>query len=101
MLFTRHAGSALPCPLINFTAFNEFYAGVYGLDPAPAANSIEKTFGAVFDPFLNDETFTTSVLALEELGATGNKVCKGLSRLIFDWSSVCASCNCCTNVHML
>lgn len=26
------------------------------------------------DPFLNDETFLTSVLALEELGATGNKV---------------------------
>jgi len=48
-------------------------AAAWGLDPAPGANSIEKTFGAPFDPWLNDETFTTSVLSLEELGATGNK----------------------------
>jgi hypothetical protein len=26
------------------------------------------------DPFLNDENFLLSVLALEELGCTGNKV---------------------------
>ena len=26
------------------------------------------------DPFLNDATFIVSVLSLEELGATGNKV---------------------------
>jgi hypothetical protein len=27
------------------------------------------------DPFLNDQNFVLSVLTLEELGATGNKVC--------------------------
>ncbi len=27
------------------------------------------------DPFANDENFLLSVLSLEELGATGNKVC--------------------------
>ena len=27
------------------------------------------------DPFLNDANFVLSVLTLEELGATGNKVC--------------------------
>ena len=82
MLFTRHAGSSLPCPPINFTAFNEYYAAVYGLDPAPAANSIQKKFGAHFDPFLNDETYTTSVLALEELGCTGNKVRTGQAAVL-------------------
>ncbi len=77
MLFTRHAGSSLPCPPINFTAFNQYYSAVYGLDPSPGANSIKMKFGHVFDPFLNDETYTTSVLALEELGCTGNKVRTG------------------------
>ena len=27
------------------------------------------------DPFLNDQNYVLSVLTLEELGATGNKVC--------------------------
>ncbi len=27
------------------------------------------------DPFANDENYLLSVLSLEELGATGNKVC--------------------------
>lgn len=30
----------------------------------------------VADPFLNDQNFILSVLSLEELGATGNKVCQ-------------------------
>ena len=84
-LFTRQAGGKNPCPLVNFTAFDQFLAAAYGLDPAPGANSIAKTFGAAFDPFLDDETFTTSVLALEELGATGNKVrarCHGCFTLL-------------------
>ena len=59
---------------MNFTAFDQFMTAAWGLDPAPGANSIQKTFGAPFDPWLNDETFTISVLSLEELGATGNKV---------------------------
>ena len=73
-LFTRQAGGKNPCPVLNFTAFNQFYAAAYGLDPAPGANSIQRTFGANFEPFLNDETFTIAMLTFEELGATGNKV---------------------------
>ena len=33
------------------------------------------------DPFQNDETFLVSVLSLEELGATGNKVCASATAL--------------------
>jgi hypothetical protein len=73
-LWTIHAGGTYPCPQLNFTAFDSFYAAVYGLDPTPSANSVKKTFGACFTPWLNDETFITSVFALEELGAKGNKV---------------------------
>ena len=75
-MWTIHAGGKHACPLINFTAFDSFYAAVYGLDPTPSANSVAKTFGAAFNPWLDDETFVTSVLALEELGAKGNKVCR-------------------------
>ena len=73
-LWTIHAGGMYPCPQLNFSAFDSFYAAVYGLDPTPSANSIAKTFGAPFSPWLSDETFITSVFALEELGAKGNKV---------------------------
>ena len=74
MLFTRQAGSSLPCPAIDFTGgFNKVYAAAFGL--APTATAIADTFGSPFDPFLNDETFITSVLFLEELGATGSKAC--------------------------
>jgi hypothetical protein len=78
-LWTIHAGGTYPCPQLNFTAFDSFYAAVYGLDPTPSANSVKKTFGACFTPWLNDETFITSVFALEELGAKGNKGISGLA----------------------
>ena len=71
-LLTRQAGSALPCPAIDFTGgFSKFYAAAFGLRPTETA--IREKFGRDFDPFENDETFVTSVLTLEELGATGNK----------------------------
>ncbi len=77
-------------------------AAAWGLDPAPGANSIEKTFGAPFDPWLNDETFTASVLSLEELGATGNKarrlLCPGFTgagkRLSAESVASCTTCLC-------
>lgn len=72
-LLTRQMGSSLPCPAIDFTGgFNKFYAAAFGL--AHTSTAIKEKYGVEFDPFLNDETFVTSVLALEELGATGNKV---------------------------
>ena len=72
-LFTRQAGATYPCPELDFTGgFNKFYAAAFELEPAEDA--IERRFGRAFDPFEIDETFITSMLALEELGATGNKV---------------------------
>jgi hypothetical protein len=45
-LFTRHAGSSLPCPQLNFTGgFNEFYAAAYNLTNG---ETIESKFGAPF-----------------------------------------------------
>ena len=45
-LFTRHAGGALPCPLVNYTAgFNDVYANIYGLAPG---QDISVLFGAPF-----------------------------------------------------
>ena len=71
-LFTRQAGSSIPCPLVDFTGgFNKFYAAAFGLEPT--ANAIAAKYGRAFNPFENDETFVVSTLALEELGATGNK----------------------------
>ena len=72
-LMTRQSGSALPCPAIDFTGgFSKFYAAAFDLPHTDTA--IREKFGSDFDPFQNDETFITSVLTLEELGATGNKV---------------------------
>ncbi|KAK9837750.1 hypothetical protein WJX74_004245 [Apatococcus lobatus] len=77
-LFTRHAGSNLPCPLVNVTGgFNQFLAAAYGLS-SNTTEAVVARFGAAFDPFMNDETFLVSVLTLEELGATGNKGLAGL-----------------------
>lgn len=76
-LFTRQAGGQNPCPVIDFDGgFNEFYAAAFEL---PEGTTIEDRFGAPFDPFLNDQNFVLSVLALEELGATGNKGLIGLT----------------------
>jgi len=76
-LFTRHAGSRLPCPLIDFDeGFNALMAVAYNLSTADNGNStklIIDEFGAAFDPFKNDQNFALSVLALEEVGARGNK----------------------------
>ncbi|KAK9915059.1 hypothetical protein WJX75_004249 [Coccomyxa subellipsoidea] len=75
-LFTRQAGSDLPCPPIDFTGgFNKYFGAAYNLT---GDETIESKFGAPFDPFLNDETYLLSVLSLEELGATGNKGLTGL-----------------------
>ena len=71
-LFARHAGSTLPCPYVDYEAgFNGILAGAYGLGPG---ETIEKLFGKKWDPYVNDATYTISMLTLEELGATGNKV---------------------------
>lgn len=70
-LFTRHAGGANPCPLVDFDGgFNALLAAAYNL---PAGQTVAQRFGAPFDPFLNDVNFVLSVLTLEENGATGNK----------------------------
>ncbi|CAL8468921.1 g8462 [Coccomyxa elongata] len=70
-LFTRQAGSSLPCPQVDFTGgFNQWYAAAYNLSKG---QTIESVFGAPFDPFASDENYLLSVLSLEELGATGNK----------------------------
>eukprot|EP00891_Asterochloris_glomerata_P009604 jgi/Astpho2/9604/Aster-03876 len=76
-LFTRHAGSSLPCPAIDFDeGFNKFFAYAYGVRIGwgqTAVDAIKAKFGAPFDPMLNDATFTLAVTTLEEFGATGNK----------------------------
>ena len=67
-LFTRQAGGANPCPLMDFVGgFNAFFARAYGLP-----GTVEETYGQAFNPFLNDQNFFISVVTLEELGATGN-----------------------------
>ena len=71
-LFARHAGSTLPCPYVDYEAgFNGILAGAYRLEKG---ETIEKLFGKKWDPYVNDATYTISMLTLEELGATGNKV---------------------------
>ena len=45
VLTTRHGGSALPCPLVNFTAFDQVLAAAYGL---PAGSSLAQIFGTPF-----------------------------------------------------
>lgn len=73
-LFTRQAGGANPCPLVDFVGgFNAFFAGAYGLN-----GTVEQTYGQAFNPFLNDQNYFISVVTLEELGATGNKGLAGL-----------------------
>ncbi|KAK9915431.1 hypothetical protein WJX75_009080 [Coccomyxa subellipsoidea] len=70
-LFTRQAGSDLPCPPLDFTGgFNKFFGAAFNLT---GSDTIESKYGVPFDPFLNDENFLLCVLSLEELGATGNK----------------------------
>ena len=67
-LFTRQAGGANPCPLVDFVGgFNAFFARAYGL-----SGNVEQTYGTAFNPFLNDQNYFISVVTLEELGATGN-----------------------------
>lgn len=73
-LFTRQAGGANPCPLVDFVGgFNAFFARAYGL-----SGTVEQTYGQAFNPFLNDQNYFISVVTLEELGATGNKGLAGL-----------------------
>jgi hypothetical protein len=52
-----------------------------GLLQSPLCTSYSETC-CFADPFLNDETYVLCVLALEELGATGNKVRDILSKLL-------------------
>lgn len=69
-LFTRQAGGANPCPLVDFVGgFNAFFARAYGLP-----GTVEQTYGQAFNPFLNDQNYFISVVTLEELGATGNHI---------------------------
>ena len=45
-LFTRQAGSAQPCPVLDFTGgFNKFFGAAYGLPPT---QTIAQKFGAPF-----------------------------------------------------
>ena len=45
-LFTRQAGSTIPCPLVDFTAgFNAFFAAAYSL---PANVTVQQAYGAPF-----------------------------------------------------
>lgn len=75
-LFTRHAGSSIPCPAIDFTGgWNKWMAAAFEL---PDGVTIEQQFGKAFDPFQDVQTFTLCMLTLEELGATGNKGLIGL-----------------------
>ena len=47
-LFTRHAGSNLPCPLVNITGgFNQFLAAAYNLS-SNTTEAIVARFGAPF-----------------------------------------------------
>ncbi|DBB03426.1 hypothetical protein WJX82_005723 [Trebouxia sp. C0006] len=76
-LFTRQAGSTIPCPLVDFDGgFNDFMAAAYGLADGV---TVEQQYGSAYDPFMNDQNFVLSVLTLEELGATGNKGLAGLT----------------------
>ena len=96
-LFARHAGSKLPCPYVDYEAgFNGILAGAYGLAPG---ETIEKLFGKQWDPYVNDATYTISMLTLEELGATGNKVCICTVPAILPVHAYSASCfTCACNV---
>ena len=45
-LFTRQAGSTIPCPLVDFTGgFNAFMGAAYGL---PAGVTVEEQYGSAF-----------------------------------------------------
>lgn len=76
-LLTRHLGSALPCPLVDYDAgWNAWFAAAYNL---PAGQTVEQRFGRPFDYALNEVNFVLCVLSLEETGARGNK---GLALLV-------------------
>jgi len=81
-LFTRHAGSSLPCPLIDFDeGFNSIMVLAFKLQrkgDEKATETVARKFGKPFDPFKNDQNFVLSVLTLEEVGARGNKGLIGL-----------------------
>ena len=50
-LFTRHAGSNLPCPLVNVTGgFNQFLAAAYGLS-SNTTEAVVARFGAAFGEY--------------------------------------------------
>jgi hypothetical protein len=76
-LLTRHLGSDLPCPFVDYDAgWNEWFAAAYNL---PAGQTVEQKFGKPFDYALNEQNFVLCVLSLEETGARGNK---GLTLLV-------------------
>jgi len=81
-LFTRHAGSKLPCPKIDFIeGFNSLMIVAFDLKRRgneKANETIAREFGEAYDPFRNDQNFVLSVLSLEEVGARGNKGLTGL-----------------------
>ena len=56
-LFTRQAGSSLPCPQVDFTGgFNQWFAAAYNLTEG---QTIESVFGAPFgmEPFYQCPAF--------------------------------------------
>lgn len=61
---------ASPCPLINITAFADFFGNAvalkYGEKKAARPH--------YFDPYVNDVTAFLAIWSLEEIGATGDKV---------------------------
>ena len=49
-LFTRQAGSTIPCPLVDFDGgFNDFMAAAYGL---PAGVTVEQQYGSAYGKLL-------------------------------------------------
>ena len=63
------ADLASPCPLLNFTAFADYFG-----------NAVTRKFGKkyagppFFDPYFDDVTIFLAIWSLEEIGATGDKV---------------------------
>ena len=65
-LFTRQAGSTIPCPLVDFDGgFNDFMAAAYGL---PAGVTVEQQYGSAYGKLL--PLFSTPNAALPVLSCT-------------------------------
>lgn len=58
----------MPCPTLDITGgFQKYFDKAVG-----------KTSNPPFDPYKNDVNFLLATFSLEEIGATGDKVCTGV-----------------------